>query len=137
MTPRATLVLVLVLAIAALGACASSNPPRAATGLQPRTSEIGSLEVKVTPTQLDNRGAAFEVVFDTHTDAPGIDVAANAALVVDGAAWSAPSWTGDEPGGHHRRGTLRFTSAGPARGDAQLIISGLDEPLQLTWRLTN
>lgn len=135
-TPTQTLVALLALAVVILGACSTSNAPKTAAGLQARKTTIGGLDVTVTPTQLDSRGAAFTVVFDTHTGAPGIDVAANAALDVDGTAWTEPTWRGDGPGGHHRTGTLRFTNAGPARGAAQLTISGLDQPLAMTWQLT-
>lgn len=135
-TPTQMLVVLLALAVVILGACSTSSAPKAAAGLQSRKTALGGLEVTVTPTQLDSRGAAFTVVFDTHTGAPGIDVAANATLDADGTPWTAPTWAGDGPGGHHRSGTLRFTNAGPARGAAQATITGLDQPLAMTWQLT-
>ena len=135
-TSRRSLAAVLAIAVVILGACSASSAPKAAAGLEARKTTIGGLEVSVTPTELDSRGAVFTVVFDTHTGAPGVDVAANAALDVDGTAWTAPTWTGDGPGGHHRTGTLRFANAGPARGAVQLTITGLDQPLQMTWQLT-
>ena len=135
-TSTRALVAVLAIAVVVVSACSTSSAPKAAAGLQARKATIGGLEVTVTPTELDSRGAAFTVVFDTHTGAPGIDVAANAALAVDGTAWTAPTWSGDGSGGHHRTGILRFTNAGPARGAAQLTITGLDQPLAMTWQLT-
>ncbi|HYU58740.1 MAG TPA: hypothetical protein VEO00_11920, partial [Actinomycetota bacterium] len=86
-TSTRALVAVLAVAVVTLAACSTSSAPKAAAGLQARKTTIGGLEVTVTPTELDSRGAAFTVVFDTHNGAPGIDVAANAALDVDGTAW--------------------------------------------------
>lgn len=106
-----------------------------AGGLAAQKVTVGGLDVVITPARLDAGGAEFKVVFDTHTGAPGIDVAANAALVVDGTPWTGAAWTGDGPGGHHREGTLRFTAAAPAAGDARLTITGLDRPLDTTWKL--
>jgi hypothetical protein len=128
---------ILTVAVAlSLAACTNDNDPPAAAGLSARTQKIGGLEVKATPTQLDAQGAVFTVVFDTHTGAPTIDVAANARLTVDGNTWPNAVWSGDGPGGHHRSGTLRFDASGPVRGTAQLTIGGLDAPLAMTWQLT-
>ena len=126
----------LTAAVALLAACSGSSPGKASErGLAVRKSTIGGLEVTVIPTRLDTTGAEFTVAFDTHTGAPGIDVATRSALVVDGNPWTSPSWSGDGPGGHHRSGTLRFAAAGPVRGVARLTISGLDRPLEATWTL--
>lgn len=118
-----------------LAACSGSGSGDTNLGLEPRTTTIGGLEVKVTPKQLDAGGAAFAVVFDTHTGAPTIDVAAHAVLEVGGTTWSTPTWDGDGPGGHHRSGTLRFTPSGPAGGTARLTIGGLEQPVEATWRV--
>ena len=134
MTCRRLVISVVMLGVLA-AACTNGSAAKPATGLDKRTTTIGDLEVTVTPTQLDGNGAAFTIAFDTHTGAPTIDVAANAALTVDGAQWTTPTWSGDGPGGHHRAGTLRFTAAGPARDTARLAITGLDQPLELTWQL--
>ena len=128
-----------VVAVAVLtlfSACASSGGPKAVAGLDTRTTTIGGVDMTVTPTRLDNGGAAFTIALDTHTGALDIDVSANASLTVNGTRWTAPTWEGDGPGGHHRSGTLRFASAGPAQATAQLTISGLAGPLDLTWQLT-
>jgi hypothetical protein len=91
--------------------------------------------VTITPTRIDATGAEFAVAFDTHSVDLDLDVAANAALTVDGTDWTDPSWDGAAPGGHHREGTIRFTASGPARGDAVLTIRGLDELVTATWTL--
>ena len=132
---RLTWLAVVGAAILLLAGC-SSGSAKPVAGLETRNAQIGELEITVTPTQLDDQGAAFTLVFDTHTGAPTIDVAANAALAVDGTAWTSPVWSGDGPGGHHRSGALRFTPAGPARGEVRLSISGLAQPLALSWQLS-
>jgi hypothetical protein len=135
-TPFLTVVAVTA-SMALLAACGGASPAgKVSDGpLAARKTTIGGLEVIVTPTRLDTTGAEFTVVFDTHTGAPEIDVAARSALVVDGSPWATPTWSGDGLGGHHRSGTLRFVAMGPARGVAQLTISGLDSPLQAIWNL--
>ena len=134
---RHGLALLIVVAAVVLAACAPNTKPKAATGLQARTQQIGGLEVTVTPTQLDSRGAAFTITFDTHTGAPTINVASSAHLTVDGTAWTGATWSDDGPGGHHRTGTLRFPATGPTRGAARLSINGLAAPVDMTWQLAS
>lgn len=118
-----------------LAACGSDDPPVAAAGLDTRTVTIGEVEVTITPTRVDDTGASFAVVFDTHSVDLDLDVADTVTLTVDGKAWTDPTWDGAGPGGHHREGTLTFTAAGPANGDAVLTIEGLDEPATAQWAL--
>ena len=134
---RRVLALIVAVAVVVLAACTTDAKPKAAAGLQARSQQIGGLEIKVTPTQLDGRGAAFTIAFDTHTGAPTIDVADSARLTVDGTAWTAATWSGDGPGGHHRTGTLRFAATRAPSGVARLSISGLAAPVDMTWQLTS
>lgn len=128
--------LALAAGAALLAGCGGSSGGTASSpALADRKVTIGGLSVTVTPGRIDSDGAEFKVVFDTHTGAPEIDVAANAALVVDGTPWTGAAWAGDGPGGHHREGTLSFTAAAPAEGVARLTITGLDGPLEATWNL--
>lgn len=123
-------------AMALLAACGGSPADqRSNAGPTAKKVTIGGLDVTITPTRLDSAGAEFKVAFDTHTGAPDLDVAASSTLVVDGIPWTAPAWSGDGPGDHHRAGTLRFSAAGPARGAATLNISGLDGPMEASWDL--
>lgn len=122
-------------AVIGLVACTGPTTPKAAAGLTSRKVTVANIDIAITPTQFDTTGASFRITFDTHTGAPGIDVAAHSTLTVAGTAWPGAAWSGDGPGGHHRTGTLRFTSAGPARGLARLDITGLSGPLDATWQL--
>lgn len=121
--------------VVALAACGSDDPPVAAAGLDTRTVTVGEVEVTMTPTRVDDAGASFAIVLDTHSVELDLDIADTATLTVDGQAWTAPAWNGAGPGGHHREGTLTFTAAGAASGDAVLTIEGLDEPATARWAL--
>ena len=117
-----------------LGACSGSTP-KAASGLASRTTTVANVGVTITPTRIDASGATFQIAFDTHSGAPGIDVAARSTLTVGGIAGNGAAWTGDGPGGHHRAGALRFNANGPARGPVQLDITGLGGSAHATWQL--
>jgi hypothetical protein len=125
-------------AAALLGACSddgTSSETGTGAGFARKTVEAGEVTVKLTPERIDGDGAAFDVAFDTHSVELGLDVAANARLVVEGTAWTDATWGGAGPGGHHRDGTLRFTAAGEATGTAEVTIDGLPEPVRATWNL--
>ena len=99
-----------------------------------RTSTAGAITVKIQPRRVDSSGAEFAVSFDTHSVDLGLDVAANAHLTVGRNQWTTPVWSGDGPGGHHRAGTVGFTSAGPPAGAMTLHLSGLASQLSTSWR---
>lgn len=103
-------------------------------GLEAQEVSAGEVDVTIEPVQLDDRGAAFRIVLDTHA----VDLTADlthVTLDVGGTPWSVEAWSGDGPGGHHREGELRFESAGPATGTAILTIPELPEPVEATWDL--
>jgi len=118
-------------------ACGGDAPTVAAAGLEERTVTVGAVEVKITPTRLDATGADFDVTFDTHSVNLDLDVAHQATLTINDKTWTEPVWDGAGAGGHHREGTLTFTTAGPADGEAVLTIAGLDEPVTARWALPN
>jgi hypothetical protein len=87
-----------------------SAPSFAASGLPARTSDGNGVRVVVTP-KATAPGAVweFDVVMDTHTKPLDTDLARAAELIDDGGQRYQPlEWKGDPPGGHHRKGTLRF-----------------------------
>ena len=147
MRRRVTLVAAVLGASIVVAACSSSSlepadAPPDQIGPVPRTVELapqsvllGGVEVRVEPLILDERGAGFEVSFDTHQGDLALDVAASSRLEVGGVAWDGATWIGDPPGGHHRRGELRFTAQGPATGQILLRIEGLAESVEIVWDL--
>lgn len=102
-------------------------------GLNARTVETGGITVKLEPVRVDASGAEFRVTLDTHSGDLGMTV--SGALEVGGVRWEGGGWSGDGPGGHHRGGRLTFETAGPARGEVVLTISGFDPPVVATWNL--
>ena len=110
----------------------------AAGNLLPQTSSQSAVTVKVTPRSLEGTEWEFEVVFDTHSQDLNDDLLKAAALVVDGGAPSAPKgWIGDAPGGHHRKGLLRFkaAAASPATLELRLQRPAESAPRVFRWRL--
>ena len=124
-------------AVALLAACGQSGFQNAPSGpgLTARTVSAGGVEVTITPIRIDSSGALFEVTFDTHSGDLALDVAGASELQVDGTTWGDASWSGDAPGGHHRKGELRFGAGGPAQGDVRLSIGGLPGRAEATWTL--
>ena len=95
----------------------------------PQTSSQGGVVVRVTPGRLAPDAATwdFEVVFETHT-APLTGDPAQCAVLLDpqGRTHAALRWDGDPPGGHHRKGVLRFKAFQPAPASVTLKILGID-----------
>ena len=135
---RVTRFCILGVVIVALGlvaaACSSGGTPKSTVvGLSTKKLAAGSIEVTVTPRQLDAQGARFDVALDTHSGDLGIDLARSATLEVGGRQWPAARWSGDGPGGHHRGGTLQFLPGGSASGPVRLVIVGLPQPVVAEW----
>jgi len=80
----------------------------------------------------------FEVVFDTHSQELKDDLLKAAVLVADGGAPFSPAgWQGDGPGGHHRKGVLRFKppAASPASVELRLQRPAESAPRVFRWQL--
>ena len=110
----------------------------AAGKLAPQTSSQSGVTVKVTPRSFAGAEWEFEVVFDTHSQELSDDPQKAAVLVADGGAPSAPTgWQGDAPGGHHRKGVLRFkpAAASPASVELRLQRPGETAPRVFRWQL--
>ena len=101
--------LIAVLIVGALAAAASSSQSFAAF-LAAQTNNAAGVRVVVTPKSI-GPGAAweFEVTMETHTTPLTVDLTRAAVLIDDAARRYTPTaWDGDAPGGHHRKGVLRF-----------------------------
>ena len=124
-------------AAALLAACGQGGAQNASAGpgLAARSVNAGGVDITITPVRVDSTGAVFEVAFDTHSGDLTLDVAGVSELRVDGTTWGEASWSGDSPGGHHRKGELRFRAGGPALGDVRLSIGGLPGPAEARWTL--
>lgn len=102
------------------------------TGLGDQTVSVGDIDIDIQPRQLDDGGAAFGLILDTHSVELAMDLTV-ATLEVDGTVWPVVGWSGDGPRGHHREGELRFESAGPATGIVRLALGGFDDPVEVSW----
>jgi hypothetical protein len=116
--------IVVVLIAAALAAHLS---PVAAPGsaLAARASSERGVTVTVKPISLarDAKSWDFEIVLDTHSQDLGDDLVKSALLVDgEGRQYRPTAWDGAAPGGHHRKGVLRFTPISPPPRAIELQI---------------
>jgi len=110
----------------------------AAGNLPPQSSSQSGVTVKITPRSLTGAEWEFEIAFDTHSQELRDDLLKAAVLVVDGGAPLTPiAWQGDGPGGHHRKGVVRFKPAvaSPASVKLRLQRSGEAAPRVFLWQL--
>lgn len=97
--------------------------------------------IKVTVTLQDIPGEAktwdFRVVLETHTQDLSDDLAKAAVLIADGRQYLPVGWEGAPPGGHHRKGLLRFKAIvpPPASTELQIRLSGDASPRSFKWLL--
>ncbi len=100
--------------------------------------EQSSVTVEVKPLELSPSAAqwTFEVTLDTHSVELDDDMAASAFLVDDaGKEYQAIAWEGDPPGGHHRKGILKFQSFSQTNV-VQLRIRGIGETEKVfEWKI--
>lgn len=123
--------------ISALALAASAG---AAAGLETRSASAAGVTVRVTPTQVTPGAATweFEVVLDTHSQDLSDDLVGNSVLLDAKGARHAPlAWDGAGPGGHHRKGVLRFKALQPAPQAIELQIRrpGENAPRSFRWTL--
>ncbi|MBI5729379.1 MAG: hypothetical protein HY983_04055 [Candidatus Magasanikbacteria bacterium] len=85
-----------------------------------RSDEQGEVSVEVQPIKIETSGQAqFTVTLNTHSVELNDDLTKQTALYDDQSHFYKPiSWTGAEPGGHHRSGTLTF---GPLNSQPQYV----------------
>lgn len=114
----------IVRAFIVLAAAALSGGAPAAADWPVRTSELNGVTIKATPRTLSGAAWQFELVFDTHVQALADDLTTAAVLIAaDGSPVAPLAWQGDPPGGHHRKGILRFKALEPAPAVLELRIT--------------
>lgn len=110
----------------------------AAAPLKPQTSNQSAVTVKAVPRNVQDGAWEFEVVFDTHAQELRDDLLQKAVLVAaDGRLVKPAAWQADAPGGHHRKGVLRFDGIGPQPEMLELRITRTGEaaPRVFKWNL--
>ena len=109
----------------------------AAAQLERITSSAGGVMVAVQPVDLapDAKTWDFKVSLNTHVHPLEQDLAKVSVLVEPNGARHAPvAWQGDPPGGHHRKGVLRFAPVSGNPAYVELQIKGVATPEARTFR---
>ena len=130
--PRLSVLVVMLAALVVLAGTASAGA--VARRLPTKTAEVSGITIEASPGRVDDRGAMISITLDTHSGDLDVDLR-HSKLTVDGTPWPTATYRGDGPGGHHREGTLRFRSGGPATGSMRLVVKGLGEDVKFSWRL--
>lgn len=106
----------------------------AADALPAQSSSTAGVTVKATPRALSGSVWEFELIFDTHTQALNDEPAQSASLHAGGAQLAPLAWQGDPPGGHHRKGVLRFKAIAPTPATLELRLQRAGEPSPRVFR---
>ena len=108
-------------------------------GQAPQISDERGIKVTVTRQNASNEGQTwnFEVVLETHTGDLSDDLTKSSVLVADGKQYMPLGWKGAPPGGHHRKGLLRFKAIDPQPQsmELQIRLTGDPSPRSFKWQL--
>lgn len=108
------------------GSVASASSPASVAGLEPQTSTQNGITVSATPS-LSSTATAFQLAFDNHQISLDFDVTRIATLTDNkGKTYSPAQWSGDPPGGHHRKGVLVFPPVDERAASFTLTLGGVD-----------
>lgn len=79
----------------------------------------------------------FAITLETHTQPLEDDLVKATTLLADGKACRPLSWDGAPPGGHHRKGVLRFEAVTPLPQAVELQVrrAGEASPRIFRWQL--
>lgn len=110
-----------------------------AAELESQTNREGAVTVKATPKNISANARTwdFEISLSTHSVPLDQDMARAAVLIADTGKPQAPQvWEGDPPGGHHRKGVLRFQPTSASPHALELHIDGVGGVKRIfRWRL--
>ena len=99
-----------------------------ASAFEARTSDAAGVRVVVTPKAVTPGAATwdFEITMDTHTKPLTEDLVRNTVLISADRRMTPTAWQGDAPGGHHRKGVLKFSAPAelPKRFELQIGAIG-------------
>lgn len=105
----------------------------------PQVSNEGGVKVTVTRRNFlsETQIWDFQVVLETHTQSLDDDLARSSVLVADGKRYLPLAWEGAPPGGHHRKGKLRFKAIAPRPKsmELQIRLAGDASPRSFKWLL--
>lgn len=108
-------------------------------GLSPQISNEGGVKVTVAPQGFSSEAKIwdFAVTLETHTQPLDDDLAKSSTLIGGGKSYRPLNWEGAPPGGHHRKGVLRFQAITPLPQAVELQIRRTEEasPRIFRWQL--
>ena len=118
---------------------AASGEAAVAAGYAAQINNARGIKVTVI---LENSALAakdleFRLILETHTQPLSDDLARSAVLIADGKQYQPLGWEGAPPGGHHRKGRLRFKAVipQPRALELQLRLTGETSPRSFQWLL--
>ncbi|MFA5825441.1 MAG: hypothetical protein WC825_05655 [Gallionellaceae bacterium] len=128
------------LAVAAIIALpCTSDIVAAKMGYAPQISDKQNIKLTVVPQNIPKaeKNWDFEVTMESHTQALNDDLTKSAVLTADGKQYLPVAWEGAPPGGHHRKGLLRFKVIAPMHASMKLQIrlAGDALPRSFEWVL--
>ena len=111
----------------------------AETGYAPQSSDKQSIKITAAPQNVPGaeKSLDFEVTMESHTQDIGDDLNKSALLIADGKQYLPSAWEGAPPGGHHRKGLLRFKSIAqpPSSIELQIRLTNDAAPRSFKWQL--
>ena len=122
------------------GSAFAASSANTSPSLAPQISRDGNVTVTVTPRNIAPGASSwdFEVKLETHTQPLDQDMTRIAVLIdTNGKSHVPGAWEGSPPGGHHRRGLLRFRPLAETPATMELRIQGIDgvEVRVFRWQL--
>ena len=128
-------VLTLAILLASVGLITEANAYKS------KSSREASVSVEVKPVQLrPGQPARFEVKMNTHSVELDYDMVVVSTLVDDnGTTYQPLQWSGAQPGGHHRSGTLIFPDLKGAPKSVTLVLKGIANVPErvFEWKIEN
>lgn len=93
-------------------------------GYAPQISNEHGVKVTVTPQNILSKAKTwdFQVTLETHKQDLSDDLAKSSLLIADEKQYLPLGWEGAPPGGHHRKGLLRFKAIAPQPRSMELQI---------------
>lgn len=108
-------------------------------GYAPQVSNEREIKITATLQNITKEAKTWdiEVVMETHTHALSEGMEDSSVLIADGKQYKPSGWEGSPPGGHHRKGLLRFKAFAPkpASVELQIRLIGDPSPRSFKWLL--
>lgn len=116
------------------------KPSVPSSAFEMQSKSAGSVDIDVTPKVIQvGQPMAFEILMNTHS----VDLSDDMTQIVilrddQGKEYQPIAWEGQEPGGHHRGGIIKFAASASKPKYVELVIKGLAKVPEriFRWDLT-